>query len=86
MSKITPPDTNFLDFNDTGLRRGIRTLGEIAHYVRCIPFKVNENLKIWASPDFLLTIRVGAVDEHTLLMASMFMATKYESTEELENS
>ena len=47
---------------------------------------MNENLKIWASPDFLLTIRVGAVDEHTLLMASMFMATKYESTEELENS
>ncbi len=53
LSQITPPDTTSIEFDDGELRRGIRTLGEVAHYVRCIPFKPSENNRIWASPDFL---------------------------------
>lgn len=64
--------------------RGIRTLSEVAHFVRCIPFKNNETHHIWSSPDFLLTMKVGSIDEHALLMASMFRAVKYESIEDIE--
>lgn len=66
--------------------RGIRTLGEVAHFVRCIPFKKHENDNIWSSPDFLLTMKVGSIEEHALLMASMFRAVKYESIEDIENA
>ena len=83
LSKITPPDSSIIEFENGELRRGIRTLGEVAHFVRCIPFKFTENDKIWSSPDFLLSIKIGTLEEHALLMASMFRAVKYESTEEL---
>ncbi len=86
LSKITPPDSNVIEFNEMGIRRGIRTLGEVAHFVRSIPYKTHEKPEIWSSPDFLLTIRVGTIDEHALLMASMFRAVKYETTRELEQS
>lgn len=54
-------------------------MSEVAHFIRCIPFKNYENIKIWQSPDFLLTLRIGSIDEHVLLMASMFSAIKYEN-------
>lgn len=87
LSKITPPDSTYIEFDaleNGDLLRGIRTLGEVAHFVRCIPFKNHENQNIWSSPDFLLTMRVGSIDEHALLMASMFRAVKYETVEEIE--
>lgn len=59
-------------------------MAEAAHYVRCIPYRAHENDKIWCSPDYLLTLRVGSIEEHALLMASLFRACKYESTKELE--
>jgi hypothetical protein len=86
LSKITPPDSNVIEFDEMGIRRGIRTLGEVAHFVRSIPYKTHEKQDIWSSPDFLLTIRVGTIDEHALLMASMFRAIKYETTKELQSS
>ena len=64
--------------------RGIRTLGEVAHFVRCIPFKNHEVSMVWSSPDFLLTMRIGSIDEHALLMASMFRAVKFESIEDID--
>ena len=44
LSKITPPDSNLITFNkqedgQAVLMRGIRTLSEVAHFVRCIPFR-----------------------------------------------
>eukprot|EP00347_Sterkiella_histriomuscorum_P007723 403347806 len=87
LSKITPPDSTYIDFdsNESGsLIRGIRTLGEVAHFVRCIPFKNHEVQNIWSSPDFLLTMRIGSIDEHALLMASMFRAVKFETIEDIE--
>lgn len=59
-------------------------MGEVAHFVRCVPFKSHENPHIWSSPDFLLTMRIGSIEEHALLMASMFRAVKYESMEDIE--
>ena len=88
LSKITPPDSNFIEFDPaTGnLIRGIRTMGEVAHFVRSIPYKPNEFPKIWSSPDFLLTMRIGTVEEHALLLASMFRAVKYETTADIEKA
>jgi hypothetical protein len=68
-----------IEFEDYGIRKGIRTMGEVAHFVRCLSYKANDNPKLWASCDFLLTIRVGTVSEHTLLLASMFRAVEYET-------
>ena len=87
LSKITPPDSTFIEFDPAqggSLVRGIRTLGEVAHFVRCIPFKSHENPLIWSSPDFLLTMKVGSIEEHALLMASMFRAVKYETLADIE--
>ena len=58
-------------------------MSEVAHFVRCIPFKVHEDAKVWCSPDFLLTLRIGTIEEHALLMASMFRAVKYETVDDL---
>ena len=43
LSKITNPDQSILTFDDEGHPvRGLRTFGEIAHYVRCIPYQPHE--------------------------------------------
>ena len=39
--------------------------------------------KVWASPDFVLTMRLGTIEEHALLLASMFRGVKYETEEDL---
>jgi hypothetical protein len=62
--------------------RGIRTLSEVAHFVKCIPFRGTQEYqvdRVWSSPDFVLTMRLGTVEEHALLMASMFRAVKFEN-------
>lgn len=85
LSKITPPDSSIIEFDaDGNLKRGIRTLPEVAHFVRCIPYKNHEYPNVWSSPDFLLTIKIGSIEEHALLMASMFRAVKYESIDDVE--
>jgi len=56
---------------------------EVAHFVRCIPFKNTEFYNIWSSPNFLLTLKIGSVEEHALLMASMLRAVKFETLEQL---
>ena len=67
------------------LVRGIRTLSEVAHFVRCVAFKNQDYQRdrIWSSPDFVLTLRLGSVEEHALLLASMFRAVKYETTADI---
>ena len=39
--------------------------------------------RVWSSPDFVLTMRMASIEEHALLMASMFRAVKFESINDL---
>ena len=84
LCKITNPDQSLLLFDSNGQpKRGLRTFGEIAHYVRCIPYQQREGLlmgdsSLWCSPDFTMTIKVGTEDDHALLMASIFRTVKHE--------
>lgn len=88
LSKITNPDTSILQFDEDGQPiRGIRTFGEIAHYIRCIPFEQRDHIgksdnSMWASPDFTLTKKVGTEIDHALLMASIFRTVKQEDLTE----
>lgn len=88
ISKISPPDSSNIepDPRTKQLARGIRTMSEVAHYVRCIPFKQHEYHSVWSSPDFILTMRIGSIEEHALLMASMFRAVKYEDQEAIQRA
>jgi len=66
------------------LSRGIRTLREVAHFVRSISLYPGfEDPETWSTPDVMLTMRQGQEHDHALLMASMFRACKYETHEEL---
>jgi hypothetical protein len=71
-----------LNFDEDGNpKRGLRTFGEIAHYVRCIPFKAHEGAAahdVWCTPDFLMTQKIGDEDDHAILMASVFRTVKHE--------
>ena len=94
LSVITPPDSNQLTGvrnPDTGileLPKGIRTLQEVAHFVRCLPFRGSQDYfstsaeagdqSVWASADFVLALRRASLEEHAILMASMFRAVKFE--------
>ena len=57
---------------------------EVAHFVRCIPFRRSQEYfsadssvsQVWAPPDFLLSLRRGSIEEHALLLASMFRGVK----------
>lgn len=60
LSKIVNKDQTILNFDEDGEPiRGLRTFGELAHYVRCIPYQERDGLynaeKLWCSPDFILT-------------------------------
>ena len=89
------PDDVFLDQLEhydwykkkSDLARGIRTLKEVAHYIRCIQIMpdFNDDL-VWSTPDIMLTMRQGQVHDHALLMASMFRAVKYEKYEQLHEA
>ena len=71
-----------MTFDEDGFPiRGLRTFGEIAHYVRCVPYQPKlENVinLLWNSPDYTMTIKTGTEDDHALLMASIFRTCKYE--------
>lgn len=75
-----------LNFDENGNPiRGIRTFGEIAHFVRCIPFEHRESfglINVWCSPDFVLKRKLGNEFDHALLMASLFRSSKNETTKE----
>lgn len=63
-------DPNFFDCN-------LSTLDEVAHYVRCFPFLTEfYDSDVWSSPDFMLKIRKGTVEDHTILMACLMMGLK----------
>ena len=54
----------------------VETFPQLAYYVSLIPFSGTEN-DIWSSPDFLVQMGKGEVEDHSILMANLFMgATK----------
>ena len=60
---------NFFDCN-------INTLYEAAHYARCFPYPQDLKNDIWSSPDFMLKLRKGNVEEHAILMACLMLGIK----------
>lgn len=59
------------------LDRRVRTLAEIAHFVRCIPFSSDRNSEIWSSPNSITTMKQGSPLDHSLLMVQfIFPLTK----------
>ena len=89
LSKITNKDQTILSFNEEGDPvRGLRTFGELAHYVRCFPYQSREGLfsadKLWCSPDYMLTQKSGSEDDHCLLMTSLFRTCKWEDANDFE--
>jgi hypothetical protein len=60
---------NFFDCN-------LHSLDEVAHYTRCYAFPTDNKADVWTSPDFMLKIRKGDIDDHAILMASMMMGLK----------
>ena len=65
------------DRKKSNLARGVRTLKEVAHYIRCIKVADFHDETVWTTPDIMLTMRQGQVHDHALLMASMFRGVKY---------
>lgn len=67
------------------LRRGIRTLKEIAHFVRCfnniteLKGKVDDD--VWISPNAMLEMRQGREQDKALLMACMMRGCMEENAE-----
>ena len=67
------------------MKRGLRTLEEIAHFVRCIPaLKCKIPPDILTPPDVVITMRGGQIFDKAILMASMFRACQYENYEEVD--
>lgn len=48
----------------------------IAYFVSSIPFDPNEHNEIWASPDFLIAMGKGDIEEHALLLANLLMGSE----------
>lgn len=64
----------------------MKTYGELAHFVRCIPFfeETRKSSNIWMSSDFLLTLKKGNVQDHCIFLANLFMGCENETNEDLE--
>jgi hypothetical protein len=77
ISQITSPDLLDLEYIDpediNSEEKNILSAPQIAHFVRCIPFRTSEDsFDTWSSPDFLLSLKKGSIVDHALLMASLF--------------
>ena len=82
LSKMSPPDALRIEhFKATANK--IRTVAEVAHFVRCIPYLKVEKSDFLLSPNFLLSLGMGDKQDHALLMACMFMGCQFTTTEEL---
>ena len=59
----------------------INSLHEAAHFVRCFSFPSDLKNDIWSSPDFMLKLRKGNVEEHAILMACLMLGLQPRSKE-----
>lgn len=58
-----------------------KSLQSISHWVSLIPYSQNSNSDIWTSPEFLMTMGKGDIEEHSLMLACLFLGFKEPSTE-----
>ena len=77
---ITVPEKKYsrkdIESNPNFFDSNIKTLENVAHYVRCFTFPSDLRNDIWSSPDFMLKRRKGNVEEHAILMACLMMGLK----------
>ena len=68
------------------LETRLLTVPELAHFIRGIPYLDEQLVKpnVIISPDFLLALKKGSIQDHAVLMASLFMGAKAENQEELK--
>lgn len=59
----------FHDYNLT-------TLDEIAHFVRCFPINLDSKGDVWSSPDYVVKVRKGGLEDHAILMACLMLGLK----------
>jgi len=83
LSSMSPPDQGTIDTTSAPFAHKIRTLGEISHFVRSIPY-VSVNQNFWVAPNTTLAIRKGTALDHALLMASLFLGCSYETFDDLK--
>lgn len=60
----------------------IDTLAECNYYSSLIPYTGVPNA-IWTSPEFLIHMKKGEVEDHAIFLACLLMNVKYETTEDL---
>mmetsp|Transcript_6840 Transcript_6840/g.864 ORF Transcript_6840/g.864 Transcript_6840/m.864 type:complete len:109 (-) Transcript_6840:1254-1580(-) len=65
----------------------VETFDHLIHYISLIPFSTGSTSvnDIWSSPEFLMQMGKGEVEEHVLLLTNLFMGIKEESDESTED-
>lgn len=80
LSSISLPMKNFtkeeVESNPLFHDYNLTTLDEIAHFVRCYPIHLESKGEIWSSPDYLVKIRKGSLEDHAILMACLMLGLK----------
>ena len=86
LSTITLPEKKFtfkdIEINPYFFDCNLTSLDEIAHFVRCFPFSSSSEINndVWTSPDLMIKLRKGSIEEHSLLMASLMLGLKRKNT------
>ena len=83
LTSMSPPDQGSIDTTSFPFDHKIRSIGEVAHFIRCIPY-LTAAQSFWISPDTCLAMQKGTVIDHALLMASLFIGSNFESFDELK--
>jgi hypothetical protein len=58
-----------------------RSLKAIAHWTSLVPFAQNAFSDVWTSPEFLMRMGKGDVEEHALMLACLFLGYRKHSEE-----
>eukprot|EP00826_Nyctotherus_ovalis_P047706 TRINITY_DN5528_c0_g1_i8.p1 TRINITY_DN5528_c0_g1~~TRINITY_DN5528_c0_g1_i8.p1 ORF type:complete len:538 (+),score=176.90 TRINITY_DN5528_c0_g1_i8:1349-2962(+) len=77
LSSMSPPDQGSIEMTSYEYDHKIRMLGEVAHYVRSIPYTPTHQ-NFWVAPSTTLAIRKGTGIDHAILMASLFLGCSFE--------
>jgi len=80
LSSISLPNKNFtlseVSSNPLFFDYNLTSLDEIAHYVRCFSINLESKGEVWSSPNYMVKIRKGGVEDHAILMACLMMGLK----------
>lgn len=59
--------------------RKIEALAELAHFVRCIPFKTEgKTTSVWSNPNLVSIMKKGDIQDHAIFLTCLFMGCKKE--------